>query len=153
MQNNKTIGLIIGFIVLAGIAFYAGDMYASAKNKTPSAQNAAGFMGRNGTGTQRGQRAGSGNVFGTIISKDANSITVQLNNPGGSNATGATNVGTGSKIVLYTGSTSVLKTTAGTTIDLAVGTNVSVQGTINPDGSVSAESISIRPVQQPAQAK
>jgi hypothetical protein len=42
----------------------------------------------------------------------------------------------------------VLKTTAGTSNDLVVGTNVSVQGTANPDGSVSAQIISIRPPQQ-----
>lgn len=147
-KNNKIIGLVIGFVILAAVSFYAGNMYANGKNKTALAQNGAGFMARTGASGQRGVRVGGGNVFGTIIAKDATSITVQLNNPGGPNAVaGATNTGTGSKIVLYTGTTSVQKEVAGTTNDLVVGTNVSVQGTANPDGSVSAQSISIRPPQ------
>ena len=146
MQNKKTIGLIVGFIVLAGISFYAGNMYASAKNKTSVQNN--GFAMRNGTGAQRGLRAGGGNVFGQIIAKDANSITVQLNTPTGPNASGATTTAiTGSKIVLYTNSTTISKMATGTINDLAIGTNITVQGTANPDGSVSAQTISIRPAQ------
>ncbi len=146
MKNNKTVGLIIGFVVLAIISFYAGSMYANAKNKTQTTQAGSGFAMRNGNGAQRGIRAGGGNVFGQIIAKDANSITVQLNTPGGPNING-TPVTTGSKIVLYTGTTTVLKTAAGTSNDLAVGTNVTVQGTANPDGSLSAQTISVRPAQ------
>jgi hypothetical protein len=152
MQNKKMIGLIIGFVILAGVSFYTGSMYANAKNKTQTTQSGNDFAMRNGigNGAQRGLRAGGGNVFGQIISKDANSITVQLNVPSGPNGTGETtaSTGTGSKIVLYTSTTNVLKTTAGTINDLVVGTNVSIQGTTNTDGSVSAQSISIRPLQQ-----
>jgi hypothetical protein len=144
-MNKKITGLIVGFVILAVISFYAGDMYASAKSKTVKIGN--GFPMQNGNGAQRGMRTGGGNVFGQIISKDANSITIQLNAPGGPNTNGATTA-TGSKIVLYTGTTAVLKTTAGTINDLAVGTNVSVQGTANPDGSISAQTIQIRPAQQ-----
>jgi hypothetical protein len=145
-MNKKTIGLIVGFVVLAVISFYAGNMYANAKNKTGTSQNANSFM-RGAGGAQRGLRAGGGNVFGQIIAKDATSITIQLNAPTGPNANGTTTTATGSKIVLYTTSTTVSKTATGTIADLAVGTEVTVQGTANPDGSVSAQSISIRPAQ------
>lgn len=143
MKNKKTIGLIAGFVVLAVISFYAGNMYANAKNKTGTSQNINGFM-RGAGGAQRGLRVGGGNVLGQIIAKDATSITIQLNTPTVPNTTSATTTATGSKIVLYTTSTTVSKTATGTMADLAVGTNVSVQGTANPDGSVSAQSISIR---------
>lgn len=134
----------MGFIVVALIFFYAGDKYASGKAGTQTAQNASGYAARTGSG----QRArGGGGVFGKIIAMDATSITVQLNAPVGANATGATSTATGSTIVFYTGQTSVLKTTAGSSSDLAVGTQVTVQGTSNPDGSVSAQTISIRPTQ------
>ena len=150
MQNKKTIGLIVGFVVLAGISFYAGNMYASSKNKNQPAQFGSGFAMRNGTGNgaQRGMRAGGGSVFGQIIAKDANSITVQLNTPTGPNANGTiATTGTGSKIVLYTNSTTISKMATGTINDLAIGTNITVQGTANPDGSVSAQTISVRPAQ------
>jgi hypothetical protein len=145
MKNNKTIGLIIGFVILAIVSFYAGNMYADAKNKTALTQNGNGFAMRAGNG-QRGMRGGGG-VFGKIIAMDATSITVELSAPGGPNATGTTSTATGSTIVFYTGQTTVSKTVAGTSSDLAVGANVTVQGTANPDGSVNAQSISIRPTQ------
>ena len=147
MENKKTISLIVGFVILAGISFYAGNMYASAKNKTQATQIGNSFAMRNGigNGTQRGLRTGSGNVFGQIIAKDANSITVQLNTPTGPIGDNTTTTEKGSKIVLYTNTTIVSKMTTGTINDLVIGTNVNVQGTANADGSVSAQSISIRP--------
>ncbi len=147
MQNKKTIWLVVGFVVVALIFFYAGDMYASAKSKAQPAQDANGFTMRNviGNGVQRGMRTGGGNVFGQIVAKDANSITVELSAPGGPNANGTASTGTGSKIVFYTGQTAISKMATGSSSDLAVGTEVTVQGTANPDGSVSAQTISIRP--------
>jgi hypothetical protein len=144
MNNKKTIGLIIGFVILAGISFYAGNMYASVKNKNQATQVGNDFAMRPLTGGQRGMRAGGGNVFGKIIALDANSITVELGTPGGPNANNTTGTATGSKIVLYTNATNILKTSVGTIADLAIGKQVSIQGTANPDGSVSATSVQIR---------
>lgn len=155
-MNKKTIGLVIGFIFLAVAAFYAGDKYASRKNTAPLAQNTNGFMRNGGINNsagnmQRGSRTGGGFVSGQIVSKDANSITVELRATMGQNGpNGGTEQaqGQGSKIVFYTDKTSVMKTADGTMDDLTVGKNVSITGTANSDGSVSAQSIQIRPVAQ-----
>ena len=154
MQNKKNVMLVAGFIVVALIAFYAGTAYSKSKSATPQSGNQAGFGGQSGPfGQGRGMRSGGGNVFGQIIAKDATSITVQLTSPIGGNTTGTvTNAGTGSKIVFYTNATIVSKITSGTMDDLTVGKNISVQGTANPDGSVIAQSISLRPA-MPNQTK
>ena len=150
MKSKKTkTGLIIGFVVVALVFFYAGYKYASSQNAVSSvAQNANGFARTGGANGARGARVGGGFVSGQIVSKDANSITVQLRTLGGQNNPngGAEQIqGQGSKIVFYTGTTSIMKTTDGTSDDLAVGKEVSITGTANPDGSVNAQSIQIRP--------
>ncbi len=97
--------------------------------------------GAMGGGTFRA--SGAGAVFGTIIAKDANSITVQLG--GGPNAS-STNAGaSGSKIVLLNANTEVGKTVAGSSGDLVVGQTVVVNGTPNSDGSITAAMVQIRP--------
>ena len=151
MQNKKTIGLVVGFVVVALVFFFIGSSYGKGQAMV-AGNNIGQNQGQNtgnfarGAGGQRGMRAGGGNVFGKVIAKDANSITVELNTPMGQNAAGATaNAGTGSKIVFYTDKTTVMKTTDGTMADIAIGKNVTVQGTANPDGSVNAQNISIRP--------
>ena len=147
MKNKKTVGLVIGFIIVAGISFYAGGKFTSNSGPAPMAQNGNGFT-RNGAGAnggQRGMRAGGGFVSGQIVSKDATSITVQLSPMGGQNGSTNTQTQEGSKIVFYTNGTNVMKTTNGTIDDLTVGKDISVTGTANSDGSVSAQSIQIRP--------
>ena len=52
----------------------------------------------------------------------------------------------GSKIVFYTDKTTIAKTVDGILDDLAVGKQVNVIGTTNPDGSVSAQSVQIRTI-------
>ena len=94
----------------------------------------------------KGMRAGGGFVTGQIVAMDANSITVELKAMGGQNGAPTTGATTqGSKIVFYTGTTSIMKTTDGTANDLSIGKQVSITGTANPDGSVNAQSIQIRP--------
>src|SRR4029077_14482427 len=98
-----------------------------------------------GVGGVRGGARGTGGggfVAGTLVSKDATSVTIQL---GGPNAS-STNAGaTGSKIVLYNGSTQIGKFDTGTSDDLKVGDMVTVQGSTNSDGSITAQMIQIRP--------
>jgi len=69
-------------------------------------------------------------IAGEIIAKDDSSMTIKLNDGG-------------SKIVLISGSTKTTKQADATADDLAVGTKVSVLGTTNSDGSVSAQSVQI----------
>ena len=128
-KTSKIISGIVILIIIGGGAFYSGMIYG--KNQATSAATAAraGFSGRTG----RTVGAGGGFTSGTIISKDNSSITLQLPN------------NTGSKIIFYSDTTQIGKMTAGTADDLSNGTSVSVTGTTNSDGSITAQSIQIRP--------
>ena len=130
LSTIHIIALIVIIIIIAG-SFYGGMLYS--KN-----QNARSF--NNGTFQTRINRAGGVNgsnfISGNIISKDSSSITLQIPNNGGS------------KIIFYSGTTQISKFAAGTADDLATGTTVSVTGTTNSDGSITAQSIQIRPANQ-----
>jgi hypothetical protein len=136
MKNNLYISIIIAVIVAGGLGFWGGDAYASAKAPAGYAARAGGAAGftRGAGGTRGGGMASStgGFVTGQIISADADTVTVNLQN--GS-----------SKIVLFSNSTQIMKSTTGTAADLTAGQYVSVTGTANSDGSVSASSIQVRP--------
>ena len=130
-KKHMTVWIIIT-IVLVGISFYGGDVHGQNAAKAASLA-ARGQFGQGGSGTARGRfAAGGGVVSGSVLAKDDMSITVKGRD-------GST------KIVLYSGSTQVLKSTSGTPDDLSVGSQVSVIGTQNTDGSVTAQSIQIRP--------
>jgi hypothetical protein len=140
MKNKKIIWGVVGIIVLVGV-FYGGMVYGKNQISARGAQ-AFGQNGALGAGGMRGARNGGGFTVGQIISKDATSITVQL--MAGGAGTASTNPG-GSKIIFLGTGTTVTKTVTGTTADLAVGTQVSVTGTVNTDGSENATSVQIRP--------
>jgi hypothetical protein len=63
---------------------------------------------------------------------DSSSITVQIPNDG-------------SKIIFLSDSAPITKMASGTRADLVVGETVTATGTTNADGSVTAQSIQIRP--------
>ena len=138
-MNNRTIGAVLVVIIVAGAAFWGGMMYG--QSKSPARGSAGNFAGRAGGGG----RLASGNVaFGTVIAKDSNSITVQLGTMGST-----TSSGSGSKIVLYDANTQVGEFKTGSTNDLSVGQSVSVSGSTNSDGSITATTIQIRPANMP----
>lgn len=132
-MNNKIILGIVGLVLIV-VAFYGGMTYA--KSKVPSrGQFGNGQFVANGQLTGGGMRSGmngGGFTSGEIISKDASSITIKMQD-------GST------KIVLVSGSTQVMKSTSGSLADLSTGTNVVITGSANSDGSITSQSIQIRP--------
>ena len=135
MKRNQIIGVVVALLIVGGGAFYGGMTYA--KSQTPA--RGAGFAGgtfTRGTGTgAAGARTGAaGGVLttGQIISQSSGSVTVKM-------ADGST------KIVLVGSSTQIMKQASGSLSDLSVGTNVVVTGSANSDGSMTAQSVQIRP--------
>ena len=154
---NKLITIVIATaVVVGGGAFFGGMKYAESKslrgrvsqadfqnlqNLSPEerqqrlqelgANAGAGFRG----GAGGGQRGGGGLTAGEIIAKDDKSITVKLSDGG-------------SKIVFLSDSTTISKMTDGTKSDLEIGKQVTVNGSANSDGSVTAQNIQLRPVPQ-----
>ena len=129
-KKHLTVWIIVT-VVLVGIAYYGGDKHGqSVAQATQSQMRAQGGAG----GTRAGGRFGSGAgmISGSVLSKDDTSMTIKMRD--GS-----------SRIVLYTASSQILKSAAGTAGDVGVGSQISVQGTQNSDGSVTAQMIQIRP--------
>ena len=144
------ITLSIALVVGAG-GFYGGTIYEKGSLSKQGLLRSASTQGVNGG--QRGPGGGGGRfgqggpggnnsgnfVAGQITAKNDNSITIQGRD--GS-----------SKIVFYSGSTSIGKAVQGATSDLASGEQVVVSGQANSDGTVNAQNIQIRPTdQQPPQ--
>ena len=151
---NKLITIVIATaVVVGGGAFFGGMKYAESKsprgrlsqadfqnlqNLSPEerqqrlqelgANAGAGFRG----GAGGGQRGGGGFTAGEIIAKDDKSVTVKLQDGG-------------SKIVFLSDSTEITKSVAGALSDLEIGKNISVNGTANSDGSITAQTIQLRP--------
>jgi hypothetical protein len=137
-MNKKIIIGIIAVIIAVGL-FYGGIKYGEAhvgaNAPMRGAQFARGQAGQNGAarnGQFAGARGGAGLVAGDVLSKDATSITLKLRDGG-------------SRIVFTSASTTVQKSTAGSFADLSVGTSVTVEGSANSDGSLTAQAIQIRP--------
>ena len=129
LLNKKIIIVIIALLLVGGGAFYGGMFYGKSQNVLPA------FPGGNfpdmGVG-RTGGASGSSFISGDILSKDSSSITLQLPN------------NNGSKIIFYSSATQIGKSTSGTADDLSTGATVSVTGTTNSDGSITAQSIQLR---------
>ena len=127
-MKQKRVFASIGIIILLGASFWGGILYQKAHAASAFGQfrtaGAAGLGGRFGA-------AGTGATVGTILSSDSGSITVQMQD-------GST------KIIFVTNSTPIMKTLRGTLTDLSVGTPVSITGSANADGSITAQAIQIR---------
>ena len=163
-MNRITI-VVIGILAVGGGSFYAGMRVGGGGNPVVARGGMGGFgnlspeerearlrqLGGAGfvDGGLRGARGGAapgGFVAGEIIAKDSESITVKLGDDRASvrSENGSDGQG-GSKIIFFTADTQVVKSVSGTPADLSVGETIAVTGTPNPDGSVNAKSIQIRP--------
>lgn len=140
-MNSKIIsGIIVSAIVIISVSFFAGTKFNQKTTATVGdftrGQNLGMPPGNFQTGT-RANRTGmltGGFSSGEVISKDDKSITIKLQSGG-------------SKIIFLSSKTSVTKSVSGTQNDLAIGNQVMVTGTGNPDGSITGETIQIRPDQ------
>jgi hypothetical protein len=136
-MKKSTIIVLVAVVAIA--AFAGGTFYGKAS--VPAAQTAGalrtGTFGRNGSSTAGrfgGAANGGGIAAGQVLSKDSQSITLQL--PNGN-----------SEVVFYSPSTqiTVTKTASGSASDLATGTTVIVSSsTANSDGSITAQAIQVR---------
>ena len=150
MKIQSIVFSCVVVLLLLGGAFYGGMRYDRVKNPLPSGgfasmanltpaerQARAQQFGTNGAGRQRGTQAGGGGfTSGEIIAKDDQSVTLKL-------------VDGGSKIIFFSGDTKVTKSVDGAMGDVQMGANVVVSGSANQDGSITAQSIQIRPAGLP----
>jgi hypothetical protein len=131
MKNKNMI--IIGILVIgvAAGSFFGGMKYQQGRRSANFRQLGAQGQ-RMGVGNANGNRVAGGfrPVSGEIISMDDKSITVKLTD-------GST------KIVIYSTSTKVNKTSEGTISDLKTGEQIMVVGTAGTDGTVTAQNISV----------
>jgi hypothetical protein len=141
MKNNNWGITIIVAVVVAAVAFFGGMKYqqtqvASTSNGGQFAQGGQGGQGARtgqaGQGTARFGGRGGGATVGQVVSQDANSITVKLQD--GS-----------SKIVNISGTTTYSKTSTASASDVTVGSTIAAIGTTNSDGSVTAQNIQLNP--------
>lgn len=139
MNKNTWIIAVVVAIVFGGGGFWGGMTYAQSQRS--SFGGAGGFAGRAGgaAAVRTGAGAGSGATFGTILSVSPTSITIQL-----PTAT-TTSAASGTKIVLYDTSTQVQELQSVSVSNLAAGQTVTVMGTANSDGSITAQTIQVRP--------
>lgn len=138
---KKTILGVAIVIVLLAAAFYSGMQYAQTGsfNNLFTAEKMQQRLPRGGPGDFGGPGgfAGPGRnanfVAGEIIAADTASVTVK-------------SADSGSKIIFVSDSTKITKTNEGSLKDLVLGEQIMANGTTNSDGSISAESIQIRPL-------
>ena len=123
--------VIVALIITTGLGFFGGMKYGA--SRAIASVDSRGF-GSGGIAARRdyGGRMQGNFTVGDIVAKDDKSITVSIR-------------GGGSKIVFFSDATQIMKSAAGALSDLQVGEQVTAMGTQNSDGSITAQSIQIRP--------
>jgi len=145
MRRNHIIIAVVALVAVGGGSFFGGMKYAEGKgpigrggfaNISPEERKArfAGLGAGAGTarGGQRGGMLGGNFAAGEVIAKDDKSITIRLGEAG-------------SRIVFFSEKTQVTTSVAGSLADLVIGATVTANGTANPDGSMTADTVMLRP--------
>ncbi len=140
---NKKILIVIAILIVGAGSFYGGLAYGKTKTTAlraggafPTGQRTGqgmGFAGGNFAGRGTGGPNGAGGITaGEVISNDTTSVVVKTREGG-------------SKIVFFASSTQVMKSALGSVSDVTPGQEITVTGSANSDGSMTAQSIQIRP--------
>lgn len=132
MAKNSLIITIVAAVIVGALGFYGGMQYQKSRRGSFLGRSAQGFpSGTNQQGGNARQRNGMGRpVSGEITSMDESTITIKTQD--GS-----------SKIVIYSTSTKVNKTSEGSISDLKVGEKINAIGSEGSDGTITAQSISV----------
>jgi hypothetical protein len=145
---KKIILIIVGLVIIGGCAFYGGMKYGQSTRQNFAEQNLGGsrqnfqnlspeqrqqlLSGNLGGNSQRaiGRGTGAGFLNGEVIAKDEQSLTLKM--PDG-----------GSKIIFFSDSTKISKTTDGSINDVEIGKQIMITGSQNSDGSYTAKTIQL----------
>jgi len=126
---------VVVVLAAGGVAAWQFSKSKSSTSQASARLGGANYAaGQTGSGQRgaRGANSSFGGASGKVLSKDSNSLTIQLSNGG-------------SAIVFYSGTTRVSNNVDAQASDLAVGQTISARGTKGSDGTISASSIQIRP--------
>ncbi|MCK9186411.1 hypothetical protein M0P48_03155 [Candidatus Gracilibacteria bacterium] len=126
--------IIIGILLIVAV-FYGGMKFGQIQNPSTKGMPQAGMPSGNrqfSNNKMNRPNANGGLLNGEIISKDEKSITIKLDDGG-------------SKIIFLSEKTSIGKTETATLTDVEVGKQITAMGATNSDGSITAQSIQIRP--------
>ena len=146
-MNKTIVGFLVAVVVVGGGSFYGGMRYATSKapvrqgsgqnfsNLSPEERQAR-FQQAGGAGGRRPAGRMGDTVVGEVLARDDKSLTIKSRDGG-------------SKIVFFGSSVEVTKTVNGELTDVAAGSQVLVSGKTNGDGSLTAETIQIRPTPPP----
>lgn len=130
-MDTKNIAIVAVIVILVGAgSFYAGMQYASSQ-KRGFGNMPGDFQPQRMGNRQNGAGQNGGFASGEVISKDDKSITIKLRDGG-------------SKIIFISEKTTVGKMSTGTISDVAQGANVTIMGTANTDGSITAQTVQLR---------
>lgn len=139
---KKLLPIFIAVIIIVGVgAFYGGLKYGQSKSLTTIQGAGRGFANLSPEerqarlqqfgGGQRGAQTDSGFATGEILSQDDKSVTIKLRDGG-------------SKIIFFSTSTKIIKSTAGAVADFKTGETIMVNGEANDDGSITAQTIQLQ---------
>jgi hypothetical protein len=130
LNKNTLPSILISLVLGLGAGYYIGTHHT-----TMQAGLARGGTGQGGADRRGGFARGGPNgdmINGDVVSLSDNILTVKGRDGG-------------SRVILFTGSTKVSKSVAGEKADVKEGASVLILGKQNSDGSVTADTVQIRP--------